>query len=167
MVVLVLCFILSFLHAADEHCISLSQKSDDIPHEATCQYMIDTAVAKYFAHDPAMADRLRPHIDNILNDIKRSSRREHYARYQTYALNPDNSPERSSNDADLDLFVEEVISRVLTAQMDMDRESMEELREESRRRIPRKQVAIITGVTSIVLAGITAATTLSIHFSGC
>lgn len=142
--------------------ITISPGLADVPHNHVCQSMVNIAVEKYFKDKPAIADELLPRIEQLMAQKQFGAKSAAFKKFRRFALNNMDTPSRSSDDPEIDLFMEEILTQALREQLEEKEGHMLQFQAAAQDRVPRRTVAVIAGATSLLCTMITAGVTLAV-----
>jgi hypothetical protein len=151
-----------------EHAIPMSPAIQDIPGYLVKDYVMKQAATRYFNEHPEIWNKIEPKFTEVLSALPEAIGHERYKKFKSRLRNlKDSESSQASEDIEVNLFAEEVLSQVLTRSMSEENEYMKQLTRRASQRVPRRTVAIITAISSIVVAALTAAVSLGAQFSNC
>ena len=155
----------SFVDNTRTYEIRLSSPLQDIPGKLVCQSMIKIAVSKYFHDRPQVGVQLAPLIEHKLEQMRRNSSAPRYNKFRQFALNNSDTPDQKSDDPEVDLFMEEVLSHVLRERIEQEEQERERYQIVAHERVSKRNVAIIAGVSSVLCTLISAGITLAVSMN--
>lgn len=147
-----------------------SPRCNDVQALAVEDYVAEFAVSKYFGDKPEMMQFLKPSIQKKLEQLKRnSSTKNRFNKCSMLALSTSDqsTPPHSSDDPEVDLFMEEILSQVMSELLQTESGRRAQAEHEASERVSKKNVAIISGATAIICALISAGVTVALPLTQC
>jgi len=137
--------------------ISLQDCQEHTPTREIAEIMI----SHFFdGNGESIRERLRPHLERKLESTKRKSKL-----IRVKNISPGDSPDRI--DGDIAKFITRKVSKAMEDALQEQSDAALRFQNESANRVTKKNVALITSVTSILTALAAAGVTIAVTFGSC